>query len=98
MALGCLLAVAPRQGGRWLGLTDTPLGARRALGAVDVALGVAILGGRSSSRRWMAVATRALLHLLFAREYVRNERRNSALAMCALFVLDSAIANGLRRS
>ena len=82
--------------GRRLGLTDTDVRRRRMLGTTDLALGITILAGRSSRRRWLAVAARALLHLLFAREYLRNGRRQSAVAMCALFVVDAGIAWGLR--
>lgn len=96
-ALGGFLTFAPLTGGRLLGLTDTDSGCRRVLGIADLALGITIIAGRSSHRQWSAVAARAVLHLLFAREYVRNGRRHSAAAMCALFVIDSGIAIGLRR-
>lgn len=95
-ALGGLLTIAPVAGGPWLGLPETDAGCRRMLGTADLALGVAILAGRSSHRRWTVVAARALLHLLFAREYMRNRSRRSAVAMCALFVIDAGIALGLR--
>lgn len=95
-ALGGLLAVAPLTGGRRLGLTDTDVTSRRLLGAVDGALGLAIVAGRASRWRWSAVAARSLLHLVFAREYIRHGRRFGALAMCALFVIDAGVATGLR--
>lgn len=96
MVLGGLLSVAPRTGGRWLGLAGTGAGYRRALGGADVVLGTTVIAGRSSSWRWRAVAARSLFHLVFAREYVRGGRRRHAAAMCALFVLDAGIATGLR--
>lgn len=95
-ALGGLLTIAPVMSGRWLGLTDTDVERRRLLGTADIALGVMIIAGRSSRWRWRAVAARALLHLLFAREYLRNGRGHSAAAMCTLFVVDAGIAIGLR--
>ncbi|MGJ9414277.1 hypothetical protein ACHAAC_16365 [Aeromicrobium sp. CF4.19] len=94
--LGGLLAVAPRTGGRWLGLADTSVTGRRALGTADLGLGITIMAARSSRRRWRAVLARSLLHLVFAREYVRTGRRDNAVAMGALFVLDAGIATGLR--
>lgn len=94
--LGGLLAIAPLRGGRLLGLTDTDVKRRRVLGTADLALGLTIISGRSSRWRWRAVAIRALLHLLFAREYRKNSRRGSAVAMSALFVIDAGIACGLR--
>lgn len=97
VALGGFLSVAPLTSGRWLGLTDTDIVGRRALGTADLGLGITIIAGRSSRWRWRAVAARALLHLLFAREYVRNSRRRSAVAMCALFIIDAGIAIGLRK-
>lgn len=96
--LGSFLAVAPRPGGRWLGLSDTGIGTRRALGCADVALGTAILATREQSLRWCVVAARAVLHLAFAREYWRTGGRSSAAAMCALFVVDTGIAIGLCRT
>ncbi|WP_441903098.1 hypothetical protein [Microbacterium sp.] len=78
-------------------MTDTDIVGRRALGTADLGLGITIIAGRSSRWRWRAVAARALLHLLFAREYVRNSRRRSAVAMCALFIIDAGIAIGLRK-
>jgi len=95
-ALGGLLTIAPLTAGRWLGLTGTTVTRRRALGTADLALGITIIAGRSQRWRWGAVAARALLHLLFAREYVQNSRRRSAVAMCALFLIDAGIALGLR--
>lgn len=94
--LGGLLTIAPFTGGRWLGLTGTTVECRRALGTADLALGITIIAGRSSRWRWRAVAVRALLHLLFAREYMQNSRRGNAVAMCALFVIDAGIAFRLR--
>lgn len=96
--LGGFLTVAPDAAGRRLGLTATRTTPRRVLGVIDLTLGLAIIAGRSSHRRWDAVAVRALLHLVFAREYVRADRRGAAVAMCALFVIDSGIALALRRS
>lgn len=95
-ALGSFLTITPLMGGRWLGLADTDVKRRRVLGTADLALGIAIIVGRSSRWRWCAVAIRALLHLLFAREYMRNRRRHHAVAMCALFIIDAGIAIGLR--
>lgn len=95
-ALGGLLVVAPRTGGRRLGLSGTSVSRRRVLGAADLGLGITIIAGRSSSWRWSAVAARSLLHLLFAREYLRGGRRLAAAAMWALFVIDAGIAAGLR--
>lgn len=95
-ALGGLLLIAPPTGGRWLRLTDTEVRRRRVLGGADLALGITIIVGRSSPWRWRAVGARAVLHLLFAREYVRSSRRHHAVAMCALFVIDAGIAVGLR--
>ena len=98
VALGGFLSVAPLTSGRWLGLTDTDIVGRRALGTADLGLGITIIAGRSSRWRWRAVAARALLHLLFAREYVRNsrpaQRRRDA---AALFIIDAGIAIGLRK-
>jgi hypothetical protein len=94
--LGGLLTFAPDAGRRWLGLTGTGVARSRALGAADLGLGIAIIAGRSSRSRWRVVAARSLLHLVFAREYVRGDHRRSALAMCALFILDASIAAGLR--
>lgn len=94
--LGGLLAVAPQTGGRWLGLADTSVTERRALGTADLGLGLTIIAARSSRRRWCAVSVRSLLHLVFARAYLRSGRRGSAAAMGALFVVDAAIALGLR--
>lgn len=94
--LGGLLAVAPHRGGRWLGLADSSVSCRRVLGAADLGLGVTIIAGRSSSWRWSAVAVRSLLHLCFAREYLRGGRRLAAAAMGALLVIDAGIAAGLR--
>lgn len=95
-ALGGLLTIAPLTGGRWLGLAGTDVKRRRVLGAADLALGITIIVGRSSRWRWRVVGVRALLHLLFAREYTRNSRRHNAVAMCALFIVDAGIAIGLR--
>lgn len=95
-ALGGLLTIAPSSGGRWLGLTGTDAKCRRMLGIADLVLGTTIIAGRSSRWRWQAVGARALLHLLFAREYMRNSRRPNAIAMCALFAIDAGIAIGLR--
>lgn len=97
VCLGGFLTVAPHVGGRRLGLSDTDSKRRRALGAADLVLGIAIIASRSSPRRWRAVAARALFHLLFAREYMRSDRRHIAVAMCGLFVLDAGIAVGLRQ-
>ncbi|MGJ9421176.1 hypothetical protein [Aeromicrobium sp. CF3.5] len=94
--LGGLLAVAPQAGGRWLGLADTSVAERRALGTADLGLGITIIAARSSRRRWCAVSARSLLHLVFARTYLRTGRRDHAAAMCALFVVDAGIAMGLR--
>ncbi|MFC7376852.1 hypothetical protein ACFQS2_06935 [Brachybacterium sp. GCM10030267] len=94
--LGGLLTIAPLTSGRWLGLADTDAGHRRLLGITDLGLGITILAGRSSPRRWCAVASRSLLHVAFAREYSRHGRRSAAVAMCALFVIDAGIAAGLR--
>lgn len=94
--LGGLLAVAPTTGGRWLGLAATDASRTRALGAADLGLGVAIMAGRSSRSRWAAVAARSVLHLLFASAYLKNGRVPGAAGMCALFVVDAAIAAGLR--
>lgn len=96
-SLGGFLTVAPLTGGRRLGITNTDIKHRRLLGVADLVLGIAIIAGRSSPRRWRAVAARALLHLLFAREYMRSNRRHSAVAMYALFVIDAGIAIGLRQ-
>lgn len=96
-ALGGLLTIAPLTGGRCLGLADVDVKRRRVLGTADLALGTTIIVGRSAPWRWCAVAVRALLHLLFAREYVRISRRHNAVAMCALFVIDAGIAIGLRK-
>ncbi len=96
-ALGGVLTIAPLTGGRWLGLTGTEVESARMLGTADLALGITIIAGRSSRWRWRAVAARALIHLLFAREYARNNRRRHAIAMCALFVIDAGIAVGLRQ-
>ena len=85
--LGGLLTIAPLRGGRWLGLADTTVERRRALGTADLALGITIIASRSSRWRWGVVTARALLHLLFAREYLDNGRRRNAVAMCALFGL-----------
>lgn len=95
-ALGGYLTVAPQTGGRRLGLTATDAAGARTLGAADFALGVTIIAGRSSRWRWRAVAARSLLHLVFAREYARSNHQRSAVAMCALFVVDAGIARGLR--
>jgi hypothetical protein len=95
-ALGGFLTIAPLTGGRWLGLVDTDVICRRVLGTADPVLGITIIAGRSSRWRWRAVAARALLHLLFAREYMRNSRRDNAVTMCALFVIDAGITFGLR--
>ncbi|SDD05597.1 hypothetical protein SAMN04489747_0061 [Auraticoccus monumenti] len=97
MVLGGLLGVFPHAGGRWLGLDGTDVARRRALGAADLGLGITIIAGRSAPWRWRAVAARSLLHLVFAGEYVRTGRRPAAVAMGALFLLDSGIAAGLRR-
>lgn len=95
-ALGGVLTIAPFTGGRWLGLADTDVKRRRVLGTADLALGITIIVGRSSRWRWRAVAARAVLHLLFAREYVRNSRRRNTVAMYVLFIVDAGIAIGLR--
>ncbi|WGW10640.1 hypothetical protein LWF01_10875 [Saxibacter everestensis] len=95
-SLGGILTIAPLTGGRWLGLTDTPVNCRRVLGTADLALGITIIASRPSRWRWRAVAARSLLHLVFAREYKRTSRRHNAVAMCALFVIDAGIAIGLR--
>lgn len=97
-ALGGLLTVTPLTGRRWLGLTDTDGIRGRVLGTADLVLGTTIIVGRSSRWRWQALAARALLHLLFAREYVRNGSQRNAAAMCALFVVDAGLAIGLRES
>ncbi len=94
--LGGILTIAPLAGGRWLGLTDADVKRRRVLGTADLALGITIIAGRSSRWRWRTVGIRALLHLLFAHEYMRNNRRHNAVAMCALFIIDAGIAIGLR--
>lgn len=96
-ALGGVLTIAPLTGRRWLGLTRTEVESARMLGTADLALGITIIAGRLSRWRWRAVAARALLHLLFAREYARNNRRRHAVAMCALFAIDAGIAVGLRQ-
>lgn len=97
MILGGPLAAAPRRGARRLELDATSEARARALGAADLGLGVAILAGRSASRRWAAVAARSALHLAFASEYVRSDRARAAAAMCALFAIDAGVASGLRR-
>lgn len=97
-ALGGLLTVAPRTGGRWLGLTGTGVPTRRVLGVADLALGLTIIASRASHRRWQVVGARAALHLLFAREYMQSGRQQNAVAMCALFAADTGIALGLRRA
>ena len=97
-ALGGLLAIAPLTGGRWLRLTDTEVQTRQVLGVADLALGLTIIAGRSSHRRWQAMSARAALHLLFAREYMQSGRRQNAIAMCTLFAIDAGIAVGLRRA
>lgn len=96
VALGGLLTFTSDTGRRWLGLTGTGVTRSRILGAADLGLGIAILASRASRSRWVAVAARSLLHLVFAREYVRSDHRRSAAAMCALFVIDAGIAAGLR--
>lgn len=96
VGLGGLLAFFPRTGRRWLGLTGTGVTRSRVLGAADVVLGVAIIASRSSRSRWCAVAVRSLLHLVFAREYLRGDHQRSAMAMCVLFIIDASIAVGLR--
>lgn len=96
LTLGGLLVTAPRRAGEALGLTASTVSRRRTLGTADTLLGSAILASRASPRRWSAVAARAVLHLLFAQEYVRAGRRTLALAMDALFVTDAGIALGLR--
>lgn len=97
-ALGGLLTIAPLTGGRWLRLTDTEVHTRRILGVADLGLGLAIIAGRSSHWRWQVVGARAVLHLLFAREYMQSGRRQNAIAMCSLFAIDAGIAVGLRRA
>lgn len=96
VGLGGLLAFFPSTGRQWLGLAGTGVTRSRVLGAADLGLGIAIIASRSSRSRWRAVAARSLLHLVFAREYVRDDRRRSAVAMCALFIIDADIAVGLR--
>ncbi|GAA4916967.1 hypothetical protein [Nesterenkonia rhizosphaerae] len=97
VGLGGFLAIAPLTGGRRLGLEETTLEGRRILGTADLALGIAIIAGRSSPQRWRTVAARSLLHLVFAREYMRNIRKRHAVGMCALFAVDAGIALGLRK-
>ncbi len=96
VGLGGCLTVAPGPAGQRLGLAETSVERRRVLGTADLVLGATILAGRSSPWRWRAVATRSLLHLLFADEYRRHGRRRNAVAMCALFVIDAGVAIGLR--
>lgn len=98
LTLGGLLVIAPRRAGRLLGLSASTVRRRRTLGTADALLGSTILASRTSPRRWYAVAARAALHLLFAQEYIRADRRTHALAMWALFVTDASIALGLRRA
>lgn len=97
-ALGGLLTIAPLSGGRWLRLTDTEVRTRRVLGAADLTLGLTIIAGRSSHRRWQIVGARAVLHLLFAREYMQSGRWQNAMAMWSLFAIDAGIAVGLRQA
>lgn len=97
-ALGGILALAPLTGGPWLGLTDTEVQTRRIFGVADLGLGLAIIAGRSSHWRWQVVGARAVLHLLFAREYMQSGRRQHSIAMCSLFALDAGVAVGLRRA
>lgn len=96
MLLGGLLLAAPRRSGRWLGLTDTTVASRRALGAVDAGLGVAIMAGRAMPWRWRAVAARSALHLVFAVAYARGGRTGHVVGMAALFAVDVSVAAGLR--
>lgn len=98
LTLGGVLVIAPRRAGRLLGLSASTVRRRRTLGTADALLGSTILAARTSPRRWYAVAARAALHLLFAQEYIRADRRTHALAMWALFVTDASIALGLRRA
>lgn len=94
--LGGLLLAAPRMSGRWLGLSDTTVAGRRALGAADVGLGVTIMAGRSTPWRWRAVAARSALHLVFAVAYARGGRTGHVVGMTALFAIDASVAAGLR--
>lgn len=68
------------------------------LGTADLPLGIAIIAGRSSPQRWRTVAARSLLHLVFAREYMRNSRKRHAVVLRALFTIDAGIAYTAWRS
>ena len=94
--LGGILLAAPWSSGWWLGLDDTSVLGRRALGAADVGLGVAIIAGRSAPWRWRAVAARSALHLVFAVAYARGSRTGHAAGMIGLFAIDAGVAVGLR--
>ncbi|GGA60276.1 hypothetical protein GCM10011490_08070 [Pseudoclavibacter endophyticus] len=96
--LGSLLVLTPNTAARQLRLPGSRENRHRALGAADLGLGIAILVGRSAQWRWIAVAARSLLHLVFAREYFRGGNRVGAGAMGMLFVIDAGIANGLRET
>lgn len=94
--LGGVLLLPGDAGGRWLGLEKVDGRRRRELGALDLGLGIAILASRATTSRWAIVAARTLLHLVFAREYVRAGNRIAAGGMGALFAVDAGIAVSLR--
>jgi hypothetical protein len=96
VGFGTLLAVAPRRGGRWLRLDASSIRRRRTLGVVDLTLGVAILRMRGSRRRWLPLAAHSVMHLPYAREYLRGGRPVGAAIMCALLAFDAAVAVAAR--
>ncbi len=96
MVLGSFLALAPHTAARRLGLPVVNERRHRRLGLADLGLGVTIIAGRSAQWRWIAVAARSALHLVFAREYLRSGNRVGAVAMGMLFLIDAGIANGVR--
>ncbi|GAA2176234.1 hypothetical protein GCM10009846_29210 [Agrococcus versicolor] len=96
VGFGTLLTAAPRRGGRWLRLDATSIRRRRTLGIVDLTLGVAILGMRGSRRRWLPLAAHSVMHLPYAREYLRDRRPVGAAVMCGLLAFDAVVAVAAR--
>ncbi|MFC7432114.1 MULTISPECIES: hypothetical protein [unclassified Agrococcus] len=92
VGFGSLLVAAPRTGGRSLRLDAASVRRRRALGVVDLTLGITILRMRGSRCRWLPLAAHSVMHLPFAREYARGGRPVGAAIMCALLAFDAAVA------